>query len=104
MRLPRRGVVLPDPGFRVSQLVGPSQHLQIPLVAGEAAALRRVSWHGEQSELPREPPRVGMNSCNPALRIPEPAATEKSWGVIGQRRPRPVAGEGAGDDSGGSRT
>ncbi len=32
MRLPRRGVVLADPGFLIAELIEPSQRLQVPVV------------------------------------------------------------------------
>ena len=51
MRLPRRGVVLADPGLGEAQLVGPAQRLQIPAMAVAKAALRRVRRHREQTVL-----------------------------------------------------
>ncbi len=42
MRLPGRGMVLADPGFLVAQLIGPAQHLQVPVVAFLQPALRRM--------------------------------------------------------------
>ena len=42
MWLPRRGVVLADPGLGIPELVGPAQGLQIPAMAVAEAALRRV--------------------------------------------------------------
>ena len=53
VRLPRRGVVLADPGFGKPELVGPAQRLQIPAVAVAEAALRRVRRHREQTVLHR---------------------------------------------------
>ena len=50
MRLPRRGVVLADPGLGVAQLVEPAQRLEVPVVAGLQAALRRMRGHGEIAE------------------------------------------------------
>ena len=40
MRLPGRRVVLADPGLLVAELIGPPQHLEVPLVAVVEAALR----------------------------------------------------------------
>ena len=51
MRLPRRGVVLADPGLLVAELVEPAQHLQIPVVTLVQAALRRMRGHREIAEL-----------------------------------------------------
>ena len=56
VRLPRRGVVLADPGLGKAELVGPAQGLQVPAVALEQAALRRVRGHREQAVLHRRSP------------------------------------------------
>src|SRR5262245_5424205 len=67
MRLPRRRMVLADPGLPVTQLIGPPQRLEIPLMTGVETPLRRVRWHGEQSKIHHEPPGVdGMNSRSSA--------------------------------------
>ena len=50
MRLPRRGVVLADPGFLIAELIEPAQHLQVPVVALLQPALRRMRGHREISE------------------------------------------------------
>ena len=50
MRLPRRGVVFPDPGFLIAELIEPAQHLQIPVVALFQSTLRRMLRHREISE------------------------------------------------------
>ena len=49
VRLPRRGVVLADPGLAEAQLVRPAQRLQIPLVTVEETALGRMRRHREQA-------------------------------------------------------
>ena len=49
MRLPRRGVMLADPGFLIAELVEPAQHLEIPVVPLLQAPLRRMRGHREIS-------------------------------------------------------
>ncbi len=61
VRLPRRGVVLADPGFGKAQLVGPAQRLQIPAMALIKAALGRVRGHREQAVLHRAMPPLGVS-------------------------------------------
>jgi hypothetical protein len=51
MGLPRRGVVLADPGLAEAELVGPAQRLKIPLVAVIQPPLGRVRRHREQAVL-----------------------------------------------------
>src|ERR1700730_11133048 len=56
MRLPRRGVMLTDPGLAEAQLVGPAQLLKIPLVTVEELPLRRVRRHREETVFHGKPP------------------------------------------------
>ena len=51
MRLPRRGVMLADPGLAVAEFVEPAHHLQIPVVAFLQSAFRRMRRHREISDL-----------------------------------------------------
>src|SRR5713101_6820097 len=44
------GVVLADPRRAEAELVGPAQHLQIPLLPVIEAALGRMRRHGEEAE------------------------------------------------------
>src|SRR5262249_37703266 len=84
MRLPWRRVMLADPRLPIAQLVGPPQRLEIPLVTGVEAALRRMRRHGEQSEIHHVPPGVGWNAGRAnatILRIPYPSRREKSRSV-----------------------
>ena len=48
--LPRRGVMLADPGFLIAEFIEPSQHLQIPVVTLFQLALRRMRGHREISD------------------------------------------------------
>ena len=51
MRLPRRGVVLPDPGFREPVFVRPAQGLEVPFMALAKVSLGGVRRHGEEAEV-----------------------------------------------------
>src|SRR3954453_16586578 len=50
MRLPRRGVMLADPGLLIAELIEPAQRLKIPVVALFQPALRRMRRHREISD------------------------------------------------------
>src|SRR5687768_1780131 len=50
MRLPGRGVVLADPGLDIAELIEPAQDLEVPVMPGFEAPLRRVRGHGEIAE------------------------------------------------------
>ncbi len=56
MRLPGRGVVLPDPGLAEAQLVRPAKLLEIPLVPVEERPLGRVRRHREETIVHDVPP------------------------------------------------
>jgi hypothetical protein len=49
-------MVLTDPAFGEAQLVEPTDHLQVPIVAGFQWPFRWMRRHGEISELHRFPP------------------------------------------------
>jgi hypothetical protein len=69
MRLPWRGVMLADPGFLIAELIEPSQHLQIPVVALFQPALRRMRGHREISDFHGFPLCLLSRFCLPAARL-----------------------------------
>ena len=56
MRLPGCGVVLADPCLGKAEFVGPTQRLQIPAMAVEEAAFRRVRGHRKEAVMHRRSP------------------------------------------------
>ncbi len=50
MRLPRRGMMLADPGLLIAELIQPSQHLKVEVVTLFQSAFRRMRGHREISE------------------------------------------------------
>src|SRR5216683_4866317 len=82
MRLPGCGVVLADPGFGKAELVGPAQGLQIPAMALEEAALRRVRGHRKEAVLHRHSPGFRLRPPHPKRR------TAPSHAFAGERAGR----------------
>src|SRR5262249_19123075 len=73
-------VVLADPCFRVAQLIGPPEGLQVPLVAVVQIPLRRMGRHREQSEIHRNLLVASemdgrARRADRARRLPEPSNT-----------------------------
>ena len=64
MRLPRSGMVLPDPAFAEAKFVRPAQGLQVPSVTFEEAALRRMRGHRKQAVLHRDLSADGLIAKN----------------------------------------
>ena len=64
MRLPRRGVMLADPGLGVAEFIEPAQRLQVPVVAGFQAALRRMRRHREITEFHGRSPLYLVRTLN----------------------------------------
>src|ERR1700733_4713862 len=50
MRLPRRRVMLANPGLGIPKLIQPAQSLKVPVVAGLQSPLGRMGRHGEIAE------------------------------------------------------
>ena len=102
MGLPRRGVVLPDPGFPEAVLVRPTKGLEVPLMALPKIALRGMGRHGEQAEVhgrlligsvhygQRALERTGTTNLRPSRRVAARAPHS-----ISRRRSCRAANEGA---------
>src|ERR1700731_4596156 len=58
-RFPRCGMMLPDPALAETELVGPAQGLEVPLMTIEEAAFRRMRRHRKQAVLHQDLPAVG---------------------------------------------